>query len=213
MSFEEQPQHGTSATTTVTTNRNSFTVAATTTTKSSSLHSAIPTTACQNEDVDSGSEKCGFVCHAMVVLIAVTYTAWILLVVNNPSSGNQQPQYDAAYDWTAATVTVTLPAMAICLFFAAPFVYASINAFAGAVANIDALETVYDTYTVQPLPRKTWNTNNSTNTDSVSTEDSCYFRNPLESNSSSNVSNCSIPEICDLDVADINDLVVRYHLA
>lgn len=91
----------------------------------------------------------------------------------------------------SAAWTTVLSMVAVCFFFAAPVVYGAINALLATPSRIDAVETIQDGYTVKP-PR---NIN----------KDYSYFRNPMESCSDSSC----LPEICDMDVADINDLLAR----
>lgn len=134
-----------------------------------------------DDDLDSGPEKCGFVCHVLVSSLAVTYTAWI---VSYAVSEEEAPAW-----------TTILPAAAICLFFATPILYGATNAVAATPSAVDALETIQDRYTVKP-PRNASNSSHG------------YFRDPMESSSEINTRS-SISEICDIDVADINDLVVR----
>jgi len=84
------------------------------------------------DDVDSKSERCGFVCHVMVVLIAFTYTAFILHANFISSSGPPR--------WTRVS-----PAIIACIFVAALVMYFVVNAFLS-TNKLDALETIQDEF-------------------------------------------------------------------
>jgi hypothetical protein len=156
------------------------------------------------DDVDSGSEKCGFVCHVFVILLGIVYTVWIIsfyctdflwLAKNYGISDEEHPPSSIAKEpLSPPTWTSVLPAVAIGAFFAAPVLYGSMNAW-HAVPAPDAVSTVSDPSTLR-APRGS------------------NVRHPVidgatTSCSSSSSSENDIPQICDLDVADINDLVWR----
>jgi hypothetical protein len=107
------------------------------------------------------------------------YTAWILSFYYVSYSSQQQL---AAPAWT-----MVFPTAVVCLFFAAPILYGSLNAMTAAnTAQFDSLCTVQDKYSkAKPSFGKTARGFDQNN------------KNRSE----------DIPEICDLDVAVINDLI------
>ena len=133
------------------------------------------------DDIDSGPEKCGFVCHVLMVLFAVTYTAWISSFYYENATANKQQQQQAPV-WTIVFRTAV-----VCLFFAAPVLYGALNAMAAAPHSFDSLCTIQDKHSAE----------------TSSNDDKSFAGHLLCQNNE----NGEIPEICDLDVAAINDLV------
>jgi len=164
------------------------------------------------DDVDSGSEKCGFVCHVLVVLLAMmgvtSRTAWAVLWLNgapNDSSGSsnddgsgggsrlqEQDDHWRKSPPRGSSMMVVVPQTAIvCLFFAALVLHYVVTAW-NCSRRLDALETIQDEY----------NNNNKTPA-------ALLHPQPEDENSTSKNSRSEgmISDIADLDVATINDLV------
>jgi len=148
---------------------------------SQACSSRSPSAIAFDDDIDSGSEKCGFVCHVLMVLLAVLYTAWISSFYYYVDSKQQQQQQ-------APTWTIVFPTAVVCLFFAAPVLYGSLNAMTATVTHFDSLCTIQDKYS------------EATSASSLSNQSNGLFHQNTENGD-------IIPEICDLDVAAINDLV------
>lgn len=171
------------------------------------------------DDVDSGSEKCGFVCHVLVVLLtaaAVTSRLalrWVRLPLwwngapddgdsfgssnDDDSSGGSRLQEEED-PWRTSPPRGSLmvvPQTAIaCLFFAALFLIYVVTAW-NCSYRLDALETIQDEYN-----------NNSNNN---KTQEALLHRQPADDENTSARSSRSdgISDIADLDVPTINDLV------
>lgn len=106
------------------------------------------------EDVDSKSERCGFVCHVIVVLTAITYTAFILHA--------HFFSYGGPPRWTRVG-----PAIIACLFVAALVMYFVVNAFLS-TNKLDALETIQDEFTSRAAPHASRSTAATPQDDSIS---------------------------------------------
>jgi hypothetical protein len=137
------------------------------------------------DDTDSGAEKCGFVCHVLVVLVAMTNTAWILHAHFIRDDGPPR--------WTRVA-----PAVVVCLFVASLVMYYVINAFVVCANKLDALETIRDEFS----PPATRLGAKRTAPASVVSTKKVIFPGKEENDLDEIISH-----IFDLDVAEINDLV------
>lgn len=137
------------------------------------------------DDADSGAEKCGFVCHVLVVLVTILYTAWI---VHAHFIGADGPPR-----WTRVT-----PAVVVCLFVAALVMYYVVNAFVICANKLDALETIRDEFS-PPAPRL----------DAKRTDPASVVSTKKAALQGKEVNGLDeiVSRIFDLDVAEINDLV------
>ena len=136
------------------------------------------------DDADSGAEKCGFVCHVLVVLVAILYTVWILHAHFIRADGPPR--------WTRVA-----PAVVVCCFVAALVMYYVISAFVICTNKLDALETIRDEFS-PPVPRL--GAKRTGPAPVVSTKKAVWpgeAENDLDE---------IVSHIFDLDVAEINDL-------
>jgi hypothetical protein len=178
-------------------------------------------------------EQCGFVIHVTVVLLSLSYTIWILQFYMDPyvagSSGTPQtaPQQQQL-SLSPPAWTVVLPTLLVVLFWAAPVAYGFVNAGQAAAAVSQKRQTLAMTvlqdgttrvapplYTAVPKQRghKT-SDNGHTNTMQE------YLQRPLETVSAASATTTAgsrhqgqedhLPDVCDIDVACINDWVWRY---
>ena len=124
----------------------------------------------------SSTEKCGFVCHLITLLLAVVYTIyWCSFVVATQEEGNTIPL------WMS-----TLPATAVCLFYAAPLLYGVLNTTLVALPTHSAC---WQDAHSRPAP----------NEQPAATDD--------DDDDDDNNNNGGILEIYDIDVGVVNDSV------
>jgi hypothetical protein len=135
-----------------------------------------------DEDISSPTERCAFVLHVTVAIFAVVYTAWVLLAMfgGATSGGSNMPPPPPSW------LTHTLPTVAVGLFFAAPILYAVQNMTI--VAPAHSIASLHDSVTAKQNRRPN-------------------VTQPAPNNdTSNNAARPGLPEIVDLDVAEINDL-------
>jgi hypothetical protein len=138
------------------------------------------------DDADSEAEKCGFVCHVLVVLVAITYTVWILQAHFISADGPPR--------WTRVA-----PAIAVCLFVASLALYYVINAFVVCANKLDALETIRDEFSPPSTVR--------VGAQSTAPHSDASTKKAVVSGNDENDNDEIVSHIFDLDVAEINDLV------
>ena len=143
-----------------------------------------------DDDADSGAEKCGFVCHVLIVLLGVMYTAFVLKVNYFSSSDDNDVAPPRRHYWIRV-----VPTAIVCVFFAALLLSYVGIAFSSS-SRLDALETIEDEYTTTKESLRV-----------VQQEDD----DTKSSGGGSEDDDEGISTICDLDVAVINDLVWEKH--
>ena len=137
------------------------------------------------DDADSRSEKCGFICHVLIVLVSIIYTFWVLQAHWSGSD-------DSAPRWMRVA-----PAVVVCLFVAAQINYYVLNAFVVSTSQLDALETIQDEFSVRQTMR-TAPGHVDLSKETVPMSNNNNNENDLDE---------AISQIFDVDVAEINDLV------
>lgn len=169
-------------------------------------------------DSDSGYETCGFVCHVVTTILAVSYTAWIgsfyysrwSQFQNLNAETLQQLHHETMLHFPLPPAWTSLvPTLAVGLFFSVPIVYTILNATS--VAPVYSLESIQDKYTVQSPPPRSIAPTCARESETINVS---YFRNPSDNQSGSKIlldhtsymNKNGIPEICDIDVANINNL-------
>jgi hypothetical protein len=164
---------------------------------------AAATAASFADDPNSSSERCGFVGHVMVLFLGAICTAYAARNTSLPSSST------TIWPETAPIWTMVLPALAIVAFFLIPLTYGVINATLATPSRADALETIQDSFTVPAPPAPTVSPDEKRECATVITApNNWYFRNPFQESWNEDGDGC-LAEICDLDVAHVNDLVTR----
>ena len=180
----------------------------------------------------SFEEQCGFVLHVMIVLVAVTYTTWILSfyclplpIVQNATLDGTRPAlwvYSSNKPTPGPPVwTIIIPLAVILLFFLIPIVYGGCINRSAVVASTknrqQSISILQDTHTIRPRyvsPKNAYDDYNAT----------CYYQNPMSwtparyGKNSFNIdqgivthATSTVPDICEIDVADINDLIHSKH--
>jgi hypothetical protein len=155
------------------------------------------------DDPNSSSERCGFVGHVMVLCLGALFTVY---VARNTSVASPST---AIWPVTTAPIwTMVLPILATVVFFLIPVTYGIINASLATPSRADALETIQDSFFVPapPAPLTATDETRKATTTGISSVPQWFFRNPLQENWNEN-GDGSLPEICDLDVAHVNDLL------
>lgn len=144
---------------------------------------------------DDDTDDPGFFCHFVVVILSVGYVVWIargwfherILPLLPPSQQQQLSDTAASLSGPAATWTYVIPLTLVFLFYAMPMIYGSINALSTHAP--ESIHVIWDHHHhKQRIPAAT------TATTSTSTSRSFHEQQAM-------------PEICDLDVSWINDLI------
>ena len=189
---------------------------------------------CEDSDMDmnhnSFEEQCGFVLHVMIVLTSMYYTAWILsfykfsLPILNSTSvdgggKSQSVLLVSSKEQVPPLWTIIIPIAVIFLFFLIPIVYGGcINRSAVVVTTHNqqtSLSMLQDAHTIRPVyvsPNSITVAENLYDENNATTSN--YYRNPMSweparngKSSRNGTATSAIPDICDIDVADINDLL------
>lgn len=149
------------------------------------------------DDVDDNHDP-GFFCHFVVVILSVAYVVWIVrcwfhdtillllhqrMPVTAPSASGNGPTTAAVAAWT-----YVIPLTLVFIFYAAPMLYGAINALSAHAP--ESLHVILDQHPKQPF---------STTTANSAANSSRSFKEHIQQQ--------AIPEICDLDVSWINDLI------
>jgi PIG-P len=158
------------------------------------------------DDTNSSSERCGFVGHVMVLCLGALYTVYVARNTSVTSSSTAiWPETTTAPMWT-----MVLPVLAMVVFFLIPVTYGILNAALATPSRADALETIQDSFSVPapppPAPSTAVISGEKRNATTAFALPQWYFRNAFQENWNED-GDGSLPEICDLDVAHVNDLV------
>jgi PIG-P len=143
-----------------------------------------------DEDISSPTERCAFVLHVMTAIVAVAYTAWVLLAWFG--GGTAPPP-----SW----LTHTIPTALVGLFFAAPILYAIQNSVI--VAPAHSIESLQDSVSAKQQNNLLSGpgTTNGTSGRMRQQNDQHDGTAPVDAKSAQ-----GLPKIVDLDVGEINDL-------
>ena len=95
---------------------------------------------------NSSAENCGFACHVFVVLLGITYIAWIVL----PGESLEQLDWEVVSFIPDKSWSLTGSAVLVAAFFAAPVVYLLLNTLS--VCRIDSMENLTDRHAKRPPP-------------------------------------------------------------
>jgi hypothetical protein len=134
---------------------------------------------------DSAAANCGFVLHVLVICFSCLYCVWL----TSPS----WVQSDQVSFLPDPAWSLYVPAALVCLFVMAPILYGVLNALSA--ARVDSTDSLYDNFTRQPPP-----------TTLESIQESRYGNLLCGTVLILTLTFPSVPPICDLDVATINDL-------
>jgi hypothetical protein len=144
----------------------------------------------------------------MIVALATSYTGWIIVSISAFHSESVTSESRGLL--LPSTWSMHLPTVAALLFFLAPILYGLINTTLP--PSVDAIESLQDRFSVRPPRRKVYLSTRGGECDNIPCDTSSllsYYQNPIcdDDGVENNEDYDRIPEICDLDVADINDLL------
>lgn len=187
----------------------------------------------------SFEEQCGFVLHVMIVMLSMYYVSWILSFysflipnMNGTISIDKNVKLQPLLLFLSSKHlnqpplwTILLPITMIVLFFLIPIVYgACINrsvSVAMSNKNRKSLSTIQDSHTIRPLYVSPLLNMTSSSLYEDKDDFIKYYHDPMswtpiQNEKSDNADikfTTTVPDICDIDVADINNLLqLKYNI-